>query len=105
MEAFRSMRMTAPLMNNRSPALSVMFMRRRPSLEPVADQLVDFDHRRKVAGQSAAHTVDLLHHPDADRDDSCSELVRQLVVRVVEVVDENRPQTAEIEQRVDALAR
>src|SRR5208337_3838444 len=101
--ALRSIRMTAPLMKKRSPALSVMFI--AASLEPVADDLVDLDHRREVVGDSRPHAVDLLHHPDADRDDAGAQLVRQLVVRVVEVVEKDRPQPAQIEQRLDPLAR
>ena len=58
----------------------------QPSLQPVADQLVDFDHRREIVCLPAANAIDLLHHPNADRDDSGSELVRQLIVRVVEVL-------------------
>src|SRR5271165_5375936 len=101
--ALRSMRMTAPLMKKRSPALSVMFI--AASLEPVADDLVDLDHRREVVGDSRPHAVDLLHHPDADRDDAGAQLVRQLVVGVVEVVEEDRPESAQIEERVDPFAR
>src|SRR5271157_3392519 len=101
--ALRSMRMTAPLMKNRSPALSVMFI--APSLQPVANDLVDLDHRPQVAARSALRAVDLLHHPDADRNDPRAQLLGQLVVRVLEVVEEDRPQPAQIEQRLDPLAR
>src|SRR5208283_3959827 len=102
-DALRSMRMTAPLMNNRSPALSVMFM--AGSLQSVADELVDLDHRRQVVRLAAAHAINLLVHPDADRDDSGSELLRQLVVGVLEVGDEDHPQAAKIVERIDPLAR
>src|SRR5271166_4362180 len=102
-DALRSMRMTAPLMNNRSPALSVIFM--ACSLQSVADNLVDLDHRRQVVRLAAEHAINLLVHPDADRDDSGSELVRQLIIGVVEVGDEDHPQAAKIVERLDALAR
>src|SRR5581483_9438696 len=75
------------------------------SLEAVAYSGGHLDDASEVAGLLEADLLALAHDPQADGDQIGTQLLRQVVVRAGQVLEEGAPQAAHEQRRLDGLAR
>src|SRR5208283_1580282 len=73
--------------------------------QAVADDLVDFDDAREVIALALVDTVNFPDHPTADRNQAGAQFRRQLVLRELQILQENPPELSQIEDRLDPLSR